>query len=155
MEEARDEKVRNDSLISKRFIYGVFVFSLIALVFSVFGLISARRIIDVERKVDFLEYDLNYSKKKLAILLALERIYTLTMIDRNYADARKELEVLKSNYKGIMENLNDSDRKKIEIAIKELDDELNRGPSPIPELVSSIREVLTRAESAKANSRNK
>ncbi|MGB9668464.1 MAG: hypothetical protein ACPLSJ_03640 [Thermosulfidibacteraceae bacterium] len=135
-----------DSSADRRLIWGAIVFAIIALIMSVFGLISVRKLMDVEEDVKKLEKNVSYTKHKFTILTSLERIYTLTMVDRDYDAAKKELVLLKAEYGAIKDSLSDEERKKVDSVIGELENEINRGPSPIPRLVNELRTLFSTKE---------
>lgn len=144
--EVGEKKEGNGIFSDKRLVWGAIVFSIIAIVLSVFGLISVRKLEDVENKVNKLEDTVAYNKHKFAVLTSLERIYNLTMVDRDYESAKKELLYLKAEYSAIKDHFSQDERKKLDDAIRQLEEEINRGPSPIPRIISSLRSIVSTGE---------
>ncbi len=141
------EEIESNGIFSdKRLIWGAVVFSIIAIVLSVFGLISVRKLEDVENKVSKLEDTVAYNKHKFAVLTSLERIYNLTMVDRDYESAKRELLYLKAEYSAIRDSFSQDEKKRLDDAIRQLEEEINRGPSPIPKIIANLRSIVSTGE---------
>ncbi len=73
------------------------------------------------------------------LLSALDRIYVLTMVERNYRLASAELSRVEGIYSQLKSFMDKDKVAAIDDALSVLKAEIERGPSPIPSLIAKLR----------------
>jgi hypothetical protein len=138
------------------------ILGLIAIVIAIIALVIALSNVGVKEQVSLLQKKAEELEKKEAtleertsaleakaleasILSCLDRIYVLTMVERNYKLAAVELAKLEGLYAKVRGSMDKEKVAVVDKALSSLKAEINRGPSPIPELVSQLRSAFVTA----------
>jgi|GEM_PF-1588840 len=140
--------------LSKGLVYLALALSAVALVLS-FWNVGLHRIIGglekenklLEHKQKVLENDIaNLSARSLLAKLQVEvqRVYLLTMGERDFSAAAKVLSGMKHQVAGLKKHYSNGDLKELEFLMAALEKEVAKGPSTIPGLVSRFQSVVDR-----------
>ncbi len=125
------------------------IISVIALVLALSNLGVKREVKEVKKIAGYLsakEQSLEVKALKLEALSTLERVYALTMVERNYDAAKSELEKAKGLIDQLKPYMTDSEANKVEKLFGALKAEVERGPSPIPVLVANLSNTLSKVQ---------
>ncbi len=135
-----EEKERNGN--GKLVGYVAIVIAIIALVLSLANMGVRGTVKDLKKQTTTLaqkENVLEVKTMQIDLLSGLDRIYVLTLLERNYDAAAKEFTKVESIFNRIKGTLSEKEEKRLAGLLASLKAEIDKGPSPIPELISEIR----------------
>ncbi len=128
------------------------IIGLIGIVIAIIALVIALSNMGVKNEVAELkktasqiaqkEQLLELKAVELQLLAGLDRIYALTMVERNYEAAGVELAKVEKAFAQLKDNMDPAKAAAIEKSLSYLKDEIEKGPSPIPSIIASIRSNL-------------
>ncbi len=129
------------------------VIGIIALVIALSNVGVKEQLAKVEKRTKELAKKESVLEKKTAnleikavqmeLLSSLDRIYVLTMIDRDYSKAAGELAKAEGLYAQIKGYLSKEKAQEVDSALEALKAEIEKGPSPIPQLIAKLRSDLS------------
>ncbi|NPA15591.1 MAG: hypothetical protein GXO44_03465 [Deferribacteres bacterium] len=133
--------------------YVAVVIAIIALVLSLANMGVRNTVKEVKSSVNALKQEtaslaqkeniLEVKNMQINLLTELDRIYALTLVERNYEAAAKELAKVESAFERIKGALTKQQEQRISGLLASLKAEIEKGPSPIPKLISEIRTCVS------------
>ena len=128
------------------------IIGLIGIVIAIIALVIALSNMGVKNEVAELkktasqiaqkEQLLELKAVELQLLAGLDRIYALTMVERNYEAAGVELAKVEKAFAQLKGSMDPAKAAAIEKSLSYLKAEIEKGPSPIPSIIASIRSNL-------------
>lgn len=141
--EERKEERRNGN--GKIVAYVAVVIAVVALVLSLANLGTRGTVKNLQKKTELVaqkEGILEVKTMQIDLLSDLDRIYVLTLVEHNYDKAAKELEKAMDLFNRIKGTLDENEAKRVQSLFASLKAEIEKGPSPIPEIISEIRSSI-------------
>ena len=122
------------------------IIAIIALVVGLSGLGVKSEVKKVEKFAETIankEAALELKATQMELISCLDRVYALTMVERDYQGAAVELAKAQKLLDALKGNMDADAYAKVEKTMKALKAEIDRGPSPIPMLIAQLRSDIS------------